>query len=108
MRSFDTVHFFTVTIVFSSSKFLSTWALHVVPGSNCTALCSSQDSFFDTTINDITCNDDDYDSTVVGQAFKSCVSCEVKSESFDPATLQTDLAWALCRFKKVQNSNHPL
>ena len=75
-------------------------ALQVAPGSNCTMLCYGQVSFSNTTTEDITCYDKEYDSTSVGKVFKNCVACEMKSESFNPGTLQTDLGWALCALKQ--------
>lgn len=71
-------------------------SLHVVPGSSCTALCSGQVISSNTTIQEITCHDKDYNSTDVGQKFKDCISCELQSETFDQSG-QTDLGWAFCK-----------
>lgn len=74
------------------------WSLHVVPGSNCTALCSFQDLSSNTTGNEITCQDKGYENTAVGKTFKECVTCEFESKSFDHGTGQTDVGWALCTY----------
>lgn len=72
-------------------------ALHVVPGSNCTVLCSDRiGDFSNTTTEDITCYDKDYNSTDVGKRFQDCVACELQSETFEHGSGQTDLGWALC------------
>lgn len=73
-------------------------SLHVVPGSNCTALCSFQDLSSNTTSDEITCQDKGYENTVVGKTFKDCVTCEFESKSFDQGTGQTDVGWGLCMY----------
>ena len=72
-------------------------ALHVIPGSNCTGVCSQHVDATNTTTSDVTCYDEDYNGTDVGRAFRDCVSCEMKSRTFDHQSTQTDLGWALCR-----------
>lgn len=72
-------------------------ALRAVPGSNCTTLCSHQGSYLNTTTDEITCYDKDYNDNPAGVAFKTCVACEIESELFNPTTRQTDLGWALCK-----------
>lgn len=72
-------------------------ALLVVPGSNCTSVCSQNVDATNTTSGDITCYDEAYNGTDVGRTFRDCVSCEMNSRSFDPSSAQTDLGWALCR-----------
>lgn len=74
-----------------------TWALQVVAGSNCTTACLSTATTYGTNGSDITCHDNDYNSTVFGGAFKECVSCELESQTFDNQTSQTDLGWAFCK-----------
>lgn len=91
--------------VLSSTLFLSLFlnlilpvlSLHVVLGSNCTAVCT--DDFFNstTTVTEVTCHDDDYSTTALGQRFEDCISCELQSQTFDHGTNQTDLGWALCK-----------
>lgn len=71
-------------------------ALHVVPGSNCTGVCSQHVDATNTTLGDVTCYDEDYNGTDVGRAFRDCVSCEMKSQTFNHKSAQTDLGWALC------------
>ena len=74
-------------------------ALHVVPGSNCTALCLDQTASSNATVltvNELVCHDKEYDSTDVGKRFEECVACEIQSETFDHETGQTDVGWALC------------
>lgn len=97
---------FTLAIILCLlSNCLPVLALHVVPGSNCTVLCCSQTGLSNTTIEDVTCNDKDYDSTNVGKAFEKCVACEIGSDSFSPTTVQTDLGWALCTLNRGLTSN---
>lgn len=72
-------------------------SLLVVPGSNCTAVCSNNVISSNTTVDDITCIDKDYNSTDVGRSFQSCISCQMESHTFDHQTKQTDLGWALCK-----------
>jgi hypothetical protein len=72
------------------------FSLHVVFGSNCTALCSYQNPLSNTTSVDVTCSDKNYEKTSVGRTFKDCVTCEFESISFDHGTRQTDLGWGLC------------
>ena len=72
-------------------------ALNVVPGSNCTSVCSSTSTAYNTNGSDIVCHDKDYNSTVVGAAFQDCVSCEIQSAAINPYTVQTNVGWALCK-----------
>ena len=81
-------------IVLSSPRVLT---LHVVPGSNCTAVCTQNVTSSSTTSKDITCFDKEYNTTAVGTSFQSCISCEMESHTFDQQTKQTDLGWALCK-----------
>lgn len=81
----------------------SALALQVVPGSNCTAACTEHFTRTQTRGSDITCYDQDYNTTVAGNAFRDCVTCELESITFDHRTNQTDLGWALCTY-----ALHPL
>ena len=83
-----------VLILLHASRALS---LHVVPGSNCTAVCSDNVTSSNTTARDITCIDKDYNTTDAGKSFQSCISCEIESHTFDHHSKQTDLGWALCK-----------
>lgn len=76
----------------------SAFALQVVPGSNCTAACTEPFTRTQTTGSDITCYDQNYNTTVAGNAFRDCVTCELESITFDHRTNQTDLGWALCSY----------
>ena len=80
------------------ASFSPVTALHVVPGSNCTGVCSQGLDAANTATSDVTCYDEDYNSTDVGRQFRDCVSCEMQSRTFDHQSTQTDLGWALCRF----------
>ena len=51
----------------------------------------------------MTCYDEDYNGTDVGKTFRDCVSCEMKSRTFDHQSTQTDLGWALCRLVHFHN-----
>lgn len=72
-------------------------SLHVVVGSSCTAVCTAYYVHPNTTVDQVTCLDSDYNSTSVGQRFKDCITCELQSQTFDHGTSQTDLGWALCK-----------
>lgn len=72
-------------------------SLHVVQGSSCTAVCTEYYIHPNTTVDQVTCHDSDYNNTSVGQRFKDCISCELQSQTFDHGTSQTDLGWALCK-----------
>ena len=85
---------FGISLILSSVS-----ALEVVPDSNCAAICSNQSSPPNTTTDDITCQDQDYNTSAAGRAFKDCVTCELRSPAFDDRTNQTDLGWALCTFQ---------
>lgn len=84
---------FSLCLLFSSESL----GLHVVPGSNCTAVCSSNVTSSNTAVGEIVCNDGDYNNTNVGKSFQSCISCELESQTFDHQSKQTDLGWALCK-----------
>lgn len=73
-------------------------SLHVVLGSSCTATCTEYYIHPDTTVDEVSCHDSEYNTTSVGQRFKECISCELQSQTFDHGTNQTDLGWALCKF----------
>lgn len=86
-----------LVLLFCTSLILSSaFALEVVPGSNCTAACTRHFLRINTTGDDISCYDQDYNSSVAGTAFKDCVTCELESLTLDHQTNQTDLGWALC------------
>jgi len=64
-----------------------TTALHVVPGSNCTAVCSQTVDATNTTSVDITCYDEDYNGTDVGRTFRDCTSVSASLPSTWSSTL---------------------
>ena len=84
----------------------SVLSLHVVPGSNCTAVCTQNVTSSSTTSEDITCFDKEYNTTAVGTSFQSCIACEMESHTFDQRTKQTDLGWALCKSGLYEISNN--
>lgn len=96
-RDFVAIRFVILFICFSLISCF-THALQVVPGSNCTAACTEHFRRTNTTSSDITCYDEDYNTTAVGKAFRDCVTCEFDSSTFDQQTNQTDLGWALCTY----------
>lgn len=96
-RDFIAIRFVILFICFSLISCF-THALQVVPGSNCTAACTEHFRRTNTTSSDITCYDEDYNTTAVGNAFRDCVTCEFDSNTFDQQTNQTDLGWALCTY----------
>ena len=93
----DTSYHPAVSLLIFSLTLPRALALYVVPGSNCTSVCSSASTAYNTNGSDIVCHDKDYNSTVVGEAFQDCVSCEIQSPAINPYTVQTDVGWALCK-----------
>ena len=93
----DTSYHPAVSLLVLSLTLPRALALYVVPGSNCTSVCSSAYTAYNTNGSDIVCHDRDYNSTVVGEAFQDCVSCEIQSPAINPYTVQTDVGWALCK-----------
>jgi hypothetical protein len=72
----------------------SAHAILVAPSSQCAVQCGNVLS--STTSSDLTCSDSAYASSVTGQTFESCISCELNSTYVDPITKQSDLQWLLC------------
>ncbi|KAI0150182.1 hypothetical protein GGR57DRAFT_493251 [Xylariaceae sp. FL1272] len=75
-------------------------ALQVTPGSACAALClddtegdSSDPNASNTEPSDITCTDDDYESTTRGVKFKNCVNCLQNSNA--TSDTENDISWFL-------------
>lgn len=79
--------------------------LQVVQGSNCTNSCLSTVTGYTTAGSDIACHDSDYNSTVSGDRFQKCISCEIQSEIFNRRTGQTNLGWALCKQNHHSHTN---
>jgi len=67
-------------------------ALRANPQSPCASLCGNISS---TSGDEISCYDDAYADTSVGQQFQACIACEINSTSVDPGTGSTDLQWLL-------------
>ena len=72
--------------------------------STCLDLCKGDQpysgAYTDTYPWDIVCNDWELvgpDSTMLGRKFRSCLSCEKTSSSYDPSTKIGDVWWMLCR-----------
>ena len=93
----DTRYHPAVALLILSLNVSHVLALYVVPGSNCTDACSSAFTAYSTNGSDIVCHDTDYNSTTIGEAFQTCVSCEIQSPAINPYTVQTDVGWALCK-----------
>jgi hypothetical protein len=76
-------------------------ALQVTPNSPCAPLCLapgqdvSDPNLSNITSSDITCIDANYDATVAGKRFQSCVSCLQASSATGGG--ETDQAWFLCK-----------
>jgi hypothetical protein len=72
--------------------------LKVTPGSPCIALCSDSEdpNHSATTEDEIVCQDSSFNSTVVGQRFKSCVTC-LQNSTFTAAG-SDDQKWFLCKY----------
>lgn len=83
----------------SSSLFLLTsftstgTALEALANSPCAVQCGNV--LGGTSGNDIVCPDSSFTSTLAGQTFASCITCQLGSKYVDPVTKQTDLQWAL-------------
>ncbi len=73
--------------------------LYVVTGSNCTPACysNSTGSGYTTRPDDVRCYDSDYSTSDAGIGFQTCVACEFQIPTFEHATTQTDIGWALCK-----------
>ena len=83
------------------SAFPIAFALHVVDESNCTSVCFSPLTGYNTNGSNIVCHDSDFNSTDVGENFRRCVSCEVQSEALPLSGEQSDLGWALCKLRPI-------
>ncbi|KAJ5142835.1 uncharacterized protein N7515_001622 [Penicillium bovifimosum] len=66
--------------------------LRTTPGSPCTDVCGTTTN---TTSSEITCLDENYNSTSVGKDFQKCISCQLDSEFHDAETGDSDVNWAL-------------
>jgi hypothetical protein len=79
------------------TSFVSTsTALESLVNSPCAIQCGNV--LGSTSGNDIVCPDSSYTSTLAGQTFSSCITCQLGSKYQDPVTKQTDLQWGLCAF----------
>lgn len=77
-------------------------ALQVTPGSSCANICLDNPesdplspASSTTSVTDITCNDDDYQSSSKGIKFKNCMECLQESASVNDA--ENDMLWFLCK-----------
>lgn len=76
------------------TSFVSTGkALEALANSPCAVQCGNV--LGGTSGNDIVCPDSSYTSTLAGQTFSTCITCQLSSKYQDPVTKQTDLQWAL-------------
>ena len=93
------LHHILFCLVLILSTLPTTSGLYVVSGSNCTSACfsNSTGSAYATNASDVRCYDSDYSITDVGITFQSCVACEFRIPTFEHATTQTDIGWALCK-----------
>jgi hypothetical protein len=87
--------------------FVCTSALEVAADSPCALKCiddprtGNVSDYYSsrTTILDLSCHDWQYDgsnSTSVGQKFKDCQNCLLKSGFSDPVSRETDRTWFMC------------
>ncbi|KAJ9269647.1 hypothetical protein DTO212C5_4258 [Paecilomyces variotii] len=67
--------------------------LRVTNGSPCTDVCNK--STTNTTLNEIVCLDQQFNTTSVGEAFKDCIECELASTYADDESGETDVSWGL-------------
>jgi hypothetical protein len=72
----------------------SACAILVAPSSQCAVQCGNV--LTSTSGSDLTCSDSVYASSVVGQTFESCITCELNSTYVDPVTKLSDLQALLC------------
>jgi len=68
--------------------------LRVTNGSPCTDVCNKSST--NTTLNEIVCLDQQFNTTSVGEAFKDCIECELASTYADDESGETDVSWGLC------------
>ena len=86
-----------VSLLFCYSLYVTkATSLYVVEQSQCAAQCTSASTVRTTNASDISCFDQNYNTTGTGVTFKNCVSCELASDAYDPQTGQEDVGWALC------------
>lgn len=69
------------------------FGLKTTQGSPCTDVCGT---ITNTTSSEITCVDQSYNRTSVGERFKNCVSCQLDSKFNDEDTGESDVNWGLC------------
>ena len=91
-------------IVLISFYLPATTGLYVVSGSNCTSACysNSTGSGYTTRAQDVRCYDSDYSTSAAGIGFQDCVACEFEIPTFEHATTQTDIGWALCKWSTMK------
>lgn len=83
------------------SAFVSTGsALEALADSPCAVQCGNV--LGGTSGNDIVCPDSSYTSTLAGQTFSTCITCQLASKYQDPVTKTTDLQWGLCEFPPIR------
>ena len=85
-----------IAVVILFSRAVS--GLKVTPGSPCVALCSDvQDpSHSATTEDEIACQDTSFNTTVIGERYKSCLKC-LQNSTFTAAG-GDDQKWFLCKY----------
>lgn len=95
--------FVAITCFVLLSRAFVVLGLQVSPGSACATLCldNPESDPLDpasstTTASDITCNDDEYDSTGKGIKFKNCLEC--LQESNEVNGTENDVSWFLCQY----------
>ena len=87
-------------------------ALQVTPGSSCSAVCLN-DTEADpldpesssTDVSEITCRDEEYESTKTGLKYRNCLDCLRKSNATRDA--ESDTQWFLCKHEPKPVSNLP-
>jgi len=71
-------------------------AILVAPSSQCAVQCGNV--LTSTSGSDLTCSDSAYASSVTGQTFENCLTCELNSTYVDPVTKLSDLQALLCMY----------
>jgi hypothetical protein len=84
---------FLLAVVLLNSPAPVVLGLKTTPGSPCTDVCGTTTN---TTSSEITCLDQAYNQSSVGQDFEKCISCQLDSEFHDANTGESDVNWALC------------
>lgn len=88
----------------------ASFALQVTPGSSCSAVCLNDTeadpldpASSSTDVSEITCRDDEYESTRTGLKYRNCLDCLRKSNATRDD--ESDTQWFLCKHQPNPRSD---